>query len=129
MKKTKEIKQENKILKIVSEKDAQEFKSIASGRKFCKQGERIIDICKQEIEKYEFNNKAGFLAKLFKSHKYRKNKKYLMIECRTTSVIRALAVEYINKCEEENISINKEEMAKNIKEKINQKIEEYLKNK
>ncbi len=125
MKKTKEIKQENEILKITSEKDAQEFKSIASGRKFCKQGERIIDICKEEIERYEFNHTAGLLAKLFKGHKYRKSKKCLMLECRTTSIIRAFAVQYINKCEEEGKAIVKEEMVKNIKETINKKVEEY----
>ena len=125
MKKTKEVKQENEILKIASEKDAQEFKSIASGRKFCKQGEQVVDICKEEIERYEFNHTAGIFARLFKGHKYRKNKKYLMLESRTTSIIRALAVEYINKCEEEEKTIIKEEMVKSIKETINKKVEEY----
>lgn len=125
MKKTKETKQENEILKITSEKDAQEFKSIASGRKFCKQGERIVDICKEEIERYEFNHTASLLTRLFKGHKYRKNKKYLMLECRTTSIIRALAAEYMNKCEEEEKAIIKEEMVKSIKETINKRVEEY----
>ena len=55
MKKTKELESEetsvsmDKILKIESLEDAKEFERVASGRKFCKRGTRVQDICEEEV--------------------------------------------------------------------------------
>ena len=51
----KETKEKN-ILIIESDEEAKLFKSIATGRKFFKRGERVIDICEQEIIRYRYEN-------------------------------------------------------------------------
>ena len=42
----------NEIFQIQSPQDACEFERIAKGRKFCKIGDRIGDICDEELERY-----------------------------------------------------------------------------
>ena len=72
MKKTKEI-QENIIeetLKFTSREDAEEFKSIAKGRKFCKKGERLQDICMQEIERSNYKKSRNIFVKIFNGKLY-----------------------------------------------------------
>ena len=72
MKKTKELESEetsvsmDKILKIESLEDAKEFERVASGRKFCKRGTRVQDICEEEVDYDTFNNmvQRGYLGKI-----------------------------------------------------------------
>jgi hypothetical protein len=125
MKKTKEI-QENIIeetLKFTSREDAEEFKSIAKGRKFCKKGERLQDICMQEIERSNYKKSRNIFVKIFKHSKFKSEK--LLLEKRTSSIIRTVAKECINNSEEE-IDINK--LVKQVKEIILENAEKYLKN-
>lgn len=127
MKKTKEIKEENEILKINSLKEAEEFKSLANGRKFCKRGQRLVDICEEEVSKYEFKRDAGFFARIFKSHKLKKREKYLALECRNSSIVRAFAIDYINKCQTEEKTVELEETIKFVKNEIITRVEEFEK--
>ena len=121
MKKTKEI-EENK-LQFTSIEDAQEFKSIANGRKFCKKGERLQDICLQEIERKNYQNSHNIFVKIFKHGKFKKSTEKLMLEKRTSSVIRAVARECIQNNEE--IDINN--LIIQVKEKILENVDRYLK--
>lgn len=126
MKKTKEVKEESaieKILQFTSQEDAEEFKRVANGRKFCKKGERLQDICDEELARYEYENNTGFFARIFKHHKFKKNKERLMLESRITSVIRAIASEYINSSEEEQIKRN--ELIEKVKSTILELIKKY----
>ena len=79
MKKTKEIEiEENpveKILKFESLEDAKEFEYVASGRKFCKRGERILDICEDELENYICRDSANIILKLYLHNKQDKIRK------------------------------------------------------
>ena len=134
MKKTKEIEKEDiidNILKFTSPEDAEEFRKIASGRKFCKKGERIQDICDEELERYEYENFSGIFTKLFKHRKFKKNKQKLMLENRVSSVIRAIVVDYINNWQEKNNEeiINKNELVLKVKNTILEKVAEYQKEK
>ena len=67
MKKTKELENEetsvsmDKILKIESLEDAKEFERVASGRKFCKKGTRVQDICEEEVENYICKTRGNLL--------------------------------------------------------------------
>ena len=67
MKKTKELENKetsvsmDKILKIESLEDAKEFERVASGRKFCKKGTRVQDICEEEVEKWHICKTRGNL--------------------------------------------------------------------
>ena len=123
MKKTKEIEiEENpveKILKFESLEDAKEFEYVASGRKFCKRGERILDICEDELENYICRDSANIILKLYLHHKLKKNKTKL--ESRITSVIRALAVELLNKDDD----VSEDELTKKVKETILGQVEKY----
>ena len=123
MKKTKEIEIEEKsvekILKFESLEDAKEFEYVASGRKFCKRGERIQDICEDELENYICRNSANIILKLYLHHKLKKNKTKL--ESRITSVIRALAVELLNKDDD----VSEDELTKKVKETILGQVEKY----
>lgn len=126
MKKTKEVKEESaieKILQFTSREDAEEFRRVASGRKFCKKGERVQDICDEEIERYEYENNTGFFRKIFKHHKFKKNKEKLMIESRIPSVIRAIAIEYLNSNEE--VTIKRNELIEKVKSTILEAVKQY----
>ena len=126
MKKTKELENEKnsieKILKFESVEDAKEFERIASGRKFCKRGTRVQDICDEEVENYICRTRGKLLLKWYLNRKMKKNKDKLMLESRTTSVIRALAVAYI----EENDETDEEIVTQNVKNTILTKAKEYL---
>ncbi len=50
MKKTKDIV-EKKLIEISSREDAAEVRQVATGRRFFKIGDRVIDICRQEIDR------------------------------------------------------------------------------
>jgi len=125
MKKTKEIKEyiEEKNIQFISIEDAEEFRSIARGRKFCKKGERLQDICMQEIERSNYKKSRNIFVKIFKHSKFKSEK--LLLEKRTSSIIRTVARECINNSEEE-IDINK--LVKQVKEIILENTEKYLKN-
>lgn len=136
-KKIKNVIEKEEIIKFISKEDVEEFKNIATGRKFCKIGERIKDICLEEIKRYEYENTKNVIIKLFKHRKFRKNKEKLMIENRTASLIRALAKSILNaetkeKQEDdtkvqnlENSVINVENLEIKVKEKILEKIDNY----
>lgn len=125
MRKTKEVKQDNvleEIIKFTSAEDAEEFRKVASGRKFCKKGERIQDICDEEIERYEYEHNAGLFSKIFKHHKFKKNKEKLMLENRISSIIRSVVVFYIN---DDQGKINRDELVLKVKKAILKSIEKY----
>lgn len=131
MKKTKESEKNiaiDNILKFTSPEDAEEFKQIASGRKFCKKGERIQDICDEELERYEYENLSGFFTKIFMRRKFKQKKKKLMLENRVSSVTRAVAVKSINDLLESDVeTINRNELVTKVKNTILKKVEEYQK--
>jgi len=114
----------DKILQITSLQEAEEFRRIATGRKFCKIGERICDICNEEIERYNYENCRNIFVKFFKRKKF--NKEKFMIENRNSSIIRALASQYIRNLNNENI--NTEELVLNVKQYILDKVNEYKSN-
>lgn len=120
MEKTEEIN-ENDILVIISKYDAKEFEILANGRKFCKRGERICDICKEEIERREYK-KLGLISRLF--HKKKFKNKEMLLENRLTSNVRAIAKYLLEK--EENANIDEEELEKQTKKFILDKVHEYL---
>lgn len=129
MKKTKEIeKEENpieKILKFESVEDAEEFEAFASGRKFCKKGERLQDICYEELENYICKNSGNLILKIYYHHKLKKNKKRLLLEKRTINVIRLIAINTLN--EENNENITEEELVKKVREYILTQTAKYKK--
>ena len=133
MKKTKDYTEKiskknddsNKILTFISKEDAIEFKRIASGRKFCKKGEKLVDICDDEIDRYNFEKHAGILQKLFRRHKYNKKKEKLLLENRTSSIIRAIVVQTIEKYNEEEL--DRDKIKSEVKQYILKKVEEYNK--
>ena len=85
MKKTKELESEetsvsmDKILKIESLEDAKEFERVASGRKFCKRGTRVQDICEEEVENYICKTRGNLLLRSYLHRKMKKNKESLQI--------------------------------------------------
>lgn len=127
MKKTKEIKNEEnsveKILKFESIEDAEAFEYVAKGRKFCKKGERIQDICEDELENCICRNSGNIILKIYLHHKLKKRKGKL--ESRITSVIRNLALEILDEEDCENLS--EKELAKKVKEIILEEVEKYKK--
>lgn len=129
MKKTKEVKENiiDNVLKFTSKEDAEEFRKVVSGRKFCKKGERIQDICDEELEKFEYKNCSNIFTKIFKHSKFKKEKKRLMLENRVSSVIRAIVIDCINNYENNEIELNRNELVLKVKNIILEKIEEYKK--
>lgn len=125
MKKTKEIKEniEEKNIQFISIEDAEEFKSIAKGRKFCKKGEKIQDICLQEIERNNYQKSHNIFVKIFKHNKFKKNADKLLLEKRTSSVIRAIARECVQNSEETDLN----NLIKQVKEILLENVERYLK--
>lgn len=126
MKKTKEIKEENpieKILEFESQEDAEKFEELANGRKFCKRGERIQDICEDELENYTCRNNGNIILKLYLHRKLKKNK--LKLECRFTRVIRAVTLNVLNEENEKNIT--EMELTKKVKETILKQVKKYEK--
>lgn len=120
MEETKEV-YKKELLTIISDEDANEFKSLASGRKFCKKGERVIDICNDEVKRYKSKN-ANIFLKLINMHKNNRNK--YLIENRLSSNVRAIAADCIRNNED---CINEEELASEVKKIILQTISEYKK--
>ena len=112
----------DKILKIESLEDAKEFERVASGRKFCKRGTRVQDICEEEVENYICRTRGNLLLRWYLHRKMKKNKERLLLESRVTSVTRALAVAYI----EENDETDEEIVTKNVKNIILAKTKEYM---
>ncbi len=126
MRKTKEPKIDiiEKSIEFTSKEDAGEFKTIATGRKFCKKGERIQDICMQEIERNNYENSHNIFVKIFKHNKFKKSKEKLLLEKRTINVIRTIAKECISNSEEE-IDINT--LMNQVKDILMKNVETYLK--
>lgn len=128
MKKTKEIeKEENsieKILKFESLEDAEKFAEVASGRKFCKKGERIQDICNEEIENYVCKTSGNIIFKLYWRHKIKKNREKLLLESRVTSCIRAVVMQFID---DEDDNLNVEKLTIKVKNAILDEIQKYKK--
>lgn len=127
MKKTKEVeKEENKleeILKIQSIEEANKFEEIASGRMFCKKGERIQDICSDEFENYVCRTEKNLLLKWYFHRKMKKNRNKLLLESRVTSIARALAVEFLNREED----IDDKELTDKVKKHILEQVKKYKK--
>lgn len=123
MKKTEEIN-ENDILIIISKEDAKEFKALASGRKFCKRGERISDICSEEFERKEYK-KLSLFSRIFHKKKFRKSE--LLIESRLPSTARRVASYILSK--EENNNISEKELEEKTKQFILEKVDKYLEEK
>lgn len=107
------------VFEITSKEDAIQFKSIASGRKFCKKGNRLTDICENEIEKYEYK-KLGLFTRIFKHRKFKKKQENLLLEDRISSNIRNIAIKFIN-----DGIVNKEELVNKVKETILEKVTQY----
>lgn len=126
MKKTKEIEKEDniieEILKFESLEDAEKFAEVAGGRKFCKKGERIQDICDEEVENYICKNSRNIVLKIYLHYKSKKNREKLLLESRITSVIRAIVIELINS--DEDIE---EDLALKVKEIILEQVKKYKK--
>lgn len=124
MKETKEILTEEKeLLKIISKQDAEEFKRMASGRKFCKRGEKIKDICKEELARYEYE-RSNIFVRMFKHHKFKKNSEKLMLESRMSSNVRAIVKYCINNSEEHFFDLSEIELK--VRKIILKKANEYL---
>lgn len=125
MKKTKEIeKDENiieQILKFDSLDDAEKFAEVARGRKFCKKGERVQDICNEELENYICKKSSSLILKIYLHYKKKKNKERLLLESRVTSVIRAVAIDFINNEEE----LIEEDLVKKVKNTILEQVKKY----
>ncbi len=117
MKETEEIKEN--ILEFYSKEDAKEFETLAKGRKFCKRGQRIKDICKEEIARKDYN-KLGLLSKIFHKKEFKRKKEFLL-ENRLTSNVRVIAMYLLN--QDENINV--EQLEEKTKEFILKKVEEY----
>ena len=120
----KETKEE-RILELESRSESIEFRKIANGRRFFKVGERLIDICEQEIERFNYEH-AGFFTRLFNKSKFRNKKEKYMLESRIPSAIRAVAA-YILRNDEENDDINLDarELSMKVREYILRVVKEY----
>ena len=125
MKNTKHTEAKN-ILEFISKEDAMEFKNIASGRKFCKKGERIIDICEQEIDRFNYQQSSNIFVKIFKHKKFYKNKGRMLIENRTNSLIRAVVQHFIK--QQENEQVDRDKLIIDVKKFILDKVKEYENN-
>ena len=79
-------------------------------------------ICEEEVENYICRTRGNLLLRWYLHRKMKKNKEKLLLESRVTSVIRALAVAYI----EENDEIDEEIVTKNVKNIILTKTKEYM---
>ena len=127
MKKTKDVKKEesklDEILNIESMEDAEKFEESASGRMFCKKGERIQDICNDEFENYICRTDKNLLLKWYLHRKKKKCRNKLLLESRITSITRALAIEFLNTEEE----IDNKELTLKVKNYILEKVKEYKK--
>lgn len=125
MKKTKELeKEENiieKILQFESLEDAKKIEEVASGRKFCKKGERLQDICNEELENYICKTSHNIILKIYLRRKLKKDKEKLLLESRVTAIIRGVAIETLNS--EEYFS--EEELVKKVKDTILNQIKKY----
>lgn len=115
------------ILEIISIDDAEEFKRMANGRKFCKVGERLPDICKQEIERYNYENSDNIFVKIFKGKKFKNNKNKFLIENRLNSNVRAVAADCVRN-EEDSEKVNEEIIVYNVKDKILNAVNKYKEN-
>ena len=139
MKKTKEQnkleekieEQENvieKILKFDSMEDAYEIERVALGRKFCKKGERLQDICFEEIENYVCKNSKNIILKLYLHYKNKKDKNKFLLESRTTSIIRKVAKEILNNVKDIQ-SIEETYIIEQVKNIIIEQVKEYKRQK
>ena len=129
MKKTKEIENEEvsiqkiqKILNFESLEDAEKFAEVAGGRKFCKRGERVQDICSEEIENYVCKTSGNIILKLYLRHKLKKNREKLFLESRITSVIRAVVIQFID---DEDDNLNEEKLTQKVKNVILDEVKKY----
>lgn len=124
MKKTKESNILIELGKDLSDEDITELKKIANGRKFCKIGERLIDICTDEIERYNYDNTDSIIIKIFKANKFNNKKNKYILENKINSTIRAIASDEVRKFgddDDEEIEIN--EILKEVKDDMHQIIE------
>lgn len=92
------------------------------GRKFFKKGERVIDICNEEILRYK-NEKSILLIRLLNKRKFNNKKEKYMLESRTSNIIRSIAAYSIRNNEE--VEINSIDVSKDVKEYIFNIVEEY----
>lgn len=123
MKKTKEIENEensmDKILKFDSLEDSRKFEEYAKGRKFCKVGERLQDICNDELENQICKNSKNIFLKIHLHNKLKRNRD--LLENRLSRVTRNVAVKVINNQNKEDI----EDLPFKVKETILFHVEKY----
>ncbi len=118
----------NEILKFDSIEDAYEIERVAIGRKFCKKGERLQDICIEEIESNICKKSKNIILKLYLHYKNKKDKNRFLLESRTTSTIRKVAQEVLKNTE--NIeSVEESDIIKEVRNIILDKVKEYKKSK
>lgn len=114
------------VLEFVSSSDANEFKQMANGRKFCRVGERLSDICSDEIERYDYENSKNIFVKVFKGKKFKNSKNKFLIENRLNSNVRAVAATCVRNVEDEEL--NEEKVVNNVKEQILNAVNKYENN-
>ena len=119
------MEETKETFKILSKQDEIEFKKLATGRKFCKKGESIADICDEEIERYYYENSSNIFVQIFQSSKFRKRKENFMIERRTSSCIRSIAYKIIRNNRDNDFDRN--EIIEKVKKVIMDKIENFEK--
>ena len=78
----------------------------------------------QEIERNSYENSHNIFVKIFLHGKFKKDKQRLMLEKRTSSVIRTIAKECINNSESE---LSVKELTEQVKKLILESTEKYLK--
>ena len=115
------MQETNEEFYIISKEDEIEFKKLATGRKFCKKGESISDICDEEITRYNYEKSFNILKKFFQHRKYKKKTEKILLEKRSSSCIRAMAYKYIR--DEENT--NREQIINKVKSTILEAIEDF----
>lgn len=113
----------DEILRFESLTDAEKFEEFAKGRMFCKRGEKLQDICEDELENYVCKNSKNFLLKWYLHRKTKKNKGQMLIESRLISVTRAIVVNILDKEEIED----REELVKKVRGTILDKAKQYRK--
>lgn len=118
---------EKKILEIESMEEAKEWRKIASGRRFFKVGERMIDIVNQEIERYQYEHSSWIYRFWHRSKFGQKNQRY-MLESRIPRTIRAMTAYCMQQTEEnEEVVLESQKLIKKIRKELLSIVREYEK--
>lgn len=125
MKKTKDII-EKKIIEISSKEEAAEIRQVATGRRFFKIGDRVIDICRQEIDRYNYDN-SNFLVKLLQKSKYENKKNKYRLETRIKCYIRAVAAQILRDEENEGKEFDDMQLTSEVRNYLLETVKRYEK--